>query len=239
MAQEASPSFQKTEAQVKAITAAKHMKEIKLVEKLINHYLAGFRALGKFTLNEDNELEYAWLLLTTRSFNSLRCAYDLLLKGYYSQAVMLICSVFEDWLIAKDCEKNQKTLDALLRGDDVFWKQEFHYSEMAKRQSEKFPEIWRGIYGTLSTIAHARQRALMILVDPETRELRLGSHYDNDLFLATYQSLLTAASIIPELLYKLLGDHATQWWTETLPTLQVAKAEIERIGKEFKNNNET
>ena len=78
----------------------------------------------------------------------------------------------------------------------------------------------------------------MILINPKTKDLRLGSHYDNDLFLATYQSLLAVASIIPELLYKLLGDKAEQWWNETLPTLQEAKTEIEKIGKEFKNNNE-
>ena len=65
----------------------------------------------------------------------------------------------------------------------------------------------------------------------------MGSHYDNDLFLASYQSFLAAASIIPELLYKLLGEDAKQWWDETLPTLQEAKTEIERIGKEFKDNN--
>lgn len=239
MASQAQPSVKELEAQVKATTLANHKKEINLVEKFLNHYLAGFNKLGKFTLSENNELEYAWLLLTTRSFNSLRCAFDLLQKGYYSQAIMLIRSVFEEWYTAKDCETNPKTLNALLRGDDDFWKQEGRSAEIAKRV-EKRMEIygaWKEIYGQLSTIAHVRKQALMILINPKIKELRLGSHYDNGLFLASYQSFLSAALIIPELIHKLLGDNATQWWTETLPTCQEAKTEIERIGKEFRNNN--
>ena len=50
MAQEASPSFQKIEAQVKAITATKHMKEISLVIKLLNAYIAGFRPQNLYRL---------------------------------------------------------------------------------------------------------------------------------------------------------------------------------------------
>jgi len=124
MSTEKGPSAEEAEVQVKATTVAKHGQELALVEKLLNAYLAGFNKLGKFTLSENNESEYAWLLLTTRSFNSLRCAFDLLKKGYYSQAIMLIRSVFEDWYTAKDCETNSKTRNALLRGDDDFWKQE-------------------------------------------------------------------------------------------------------------------
>ncbi len=236
MAAETWPSPEEFEAQVKATTQAKHKEEIALVENLLNHYLAGFNKLGKFTLSENNELEYAWLLLTTRSFNSLRCAFDLLQKGYYSQALMCIRSVFEEWYTAKDCEINPKTLNALLRGDDDFWKHEGRYAEIAKRVEERLeiPEAWKNIYGPLSTITHARKQALMILINPETKELRVGGRYNTDLFLASYQSFLAAASIIPELLYKVLGDNAEQWWAETLPTPQEAKAEIERIGKEAK-----
>lgn len=109
-------------------------------------------------------------------------------------------------------------------------------AEIAKRVEKRMEirEAWKEIYGQLSIIAHARKQALMILINSKTKELRLGSHYDNDLFLASYQSFLAAASIIPELLYKLLGEDAEQWWAKTLPTLQKAKAEIGRIGKELK-----
>ena len=233
--QETSSSLEKYEAQVKATTTQEHGKEISLIKKLLNAYLAGFNKIGAFTLSENNELEYAWLLLTTRSFNSLRCASDLLKKGYYSQALMCIRSVFEDWHTAKDCETNPMTLNALLQGDDYFWKHEGRYAEIAKRVEKRMemPEAWKNIYGPLSTITHARKQALMILINPKTKELRLGSQYADGLFLASYQSFLAAASIIPELLHKLLGYNAKQWWTEILPPLQLAKAEIERIGKIF------
>jgi hypothetical protein len=239
MLSETRASIEKSDAKVKATTIAQQGKEVSLIIKLLNAYVAGFNKLGEFTLSENNELEYAWLLLTTRSFNSLQCAFDLLQKGYYSQALMYIRSVFEDWYTAKDCETNPKTLNALLQGDDYFRKQEGHFVEIAKRVEKRIeiPGAWKTIYGSLSTIAHARKQALMILITPKIKELRLGGHYDKDLFLASYQSFLAAASIVPELLYKLLGDYATQWWIEIQPTLQVAIAEIERIGEEFKANN--
>lgn len=241
MASEVYPSLEEKEKQVKTDTAREHRDEINLVTKLLNAHMAGFEKLGAFTLSANNELEYAWLLLTTRSFNSLRCAFDLLQKGYYSQAMMLIRSADEDWLIGKDCEKNQETLAALLNGKGELGKGKLTFSEMAKRVEERM-EIsgaWKNIYGQLSTIAHARKQALMILINPKTKELRLGSHYDDGLFLASYQSFLAAALIIPELLHKLLGDNAKQWWEATFPTLQVAKTEIERIGEEFKENHGT
>lgn len=223
-------SLEEREIQIKATTAARHREEINLVEKLLTRYLAGFRKIDKFIISKDNELEYAWLLLTTRSFNSLRCAFDLLQKGYYSQAMMLIRSVFEDWLTAKDCEKHRKTLDAFIEGENELGKGEFHYSDMAKRLSPKFPETWKTIYGSLSTIAHARKPALEIMINENTKDLRLGSHYDDKLFLATYQVLLAAASIIAELIYKILGNNATEWWEETLPTAQAVNTELVGIG---------
>jgi len=65
MIEESWPSLEEFEAKVKVTTLANHKKEINLVEKLLNHYLTGFNKLGKLTLSENNELEYAWLLLTT------------------------------------------------------------------------------------------------------------------------------------------------------------------------------
>lgn len=239
MTSEVWPSLEEFGEQVKATTIAKHKEEIGLVEKLLNHYLAGFRAIDKFTPTNDNELEYAWLRLTTRSFNSLRCAFDLLQKGYYSQAMMLIRSVDEDYLICRDCEVNQETLDALLKGEGKLRKGKLRYSEMAKRISVEFyDEVWADNYGQESEIAHASQMALRILVDPDTNTLMLGGHYNNDLFVVTCHDLLRVAVGMTEFLIKLLGEAAPQWRIETYPTFQAACAYVEKISEDAKTTAE-
>ncbi len=236
MVSEVWPSLEEFEAQVKATTIAKHKEEISLVEKLLNHYLAGFRKINKFTPSEDNKLEHAWLLLTTRSFNSLRCAFDLLQKGYYSQAVMLIRTADEDWLTCRDCEVNQETLDALLSGKGELGKGRLRFSEMAKRISNEFyNKVWKVNYGQLSEIAHPRQFALKILTSLDTNELMLGGHFDDDLFVATCHALLRTAVGMTEFLVRLLGDNAAQWQIETYPTIKAASAYVERISKEAKS----
>ena len=235
MLAKAASSLEEWENQVKSTTTARHKQELSLVVNLLSAYLAGFNKLGKFTPNEDNELEYAWLLLTTRSFNSLRYAYDALQKGYYSQAAILIRSALEDWLTAKDCEITPKTVDALLKGNDVYWKANGRYARMAERIS--FRNKWDTIYGSLSTIAHARGQALGMLINSnsDTNWLRLGADYDNDLFVASCHALLKVGVMMTEFLVKLLGNEATQWQKEAFPTIQEASAYVERISEEANN----
>lgn len=236
MSSEIWPSLEEFEAQVKAATVAKHKEEIGLIKKLLNHYLAGFGKIDKFTPTNDNKLEYAWLLLTTRSFNSLRCAFDLLQKGYYSQAMMLIRAADEDYLICRDCENNQKTLDALLKGSGQLRKEDLRYSEMAKRISDEFyDEVWKDSYGQESEIAHASHMALRILVDPDTNTLMLGGHHNNTLFVATCHNLLRVAVGMTEFMVRLLGNNANEWQRETYPTFQAACAYVERISNEVKS----
>ena len=229
------PSLEESEAHVKATTLTKNKEEMTLIEKFLAQYLAGFGKIEKFIRTHDNELEYIWFLLVTRSFNSLRCAFDLLQKGYYSQVMMLIRAVDEDWLICRDCEVNQGTLDALLKGEGKLRRGELSYLEMAKRISDEFyDKVWSDNYGQESEIAHASQMALKILIDPDTNTLMLGSHYNNTLFTATCHALLKAAVGMTEFLIRLLGDKASQWQKETYPTFQAACAYVERISEEVK-----
>lgn len=216
-------NLEELEAKVEEFTSDKHGAELKLAKDLLTCYLRGFGRLGSFTRTEDNDLHYAWLLLTTRSFNSLRSAYALLQQGYYDQAIMLIRSVQEDWLLAADCKNNPETLRVFFRRDSQLGKGQFTYTEMARRISQEFYEkTWKYNYGSLSTIAHARERSLRILVDPDTKNLRLGSHYDRTLFIGTCQTLLRSAMLMLDFLAKVLGTDALPWKKETLPKWEAA-----------------
>ena len=77
-------------------------------------------------------------------------------------------------------------------------------------------------YGSLSTIAHPRERALRILVDPDTKNLRLGSSYDRTLFIGVCHALLRSAMIMLDFLAKVLGTKALPWQKETYPKMEAA-----------------
>lgn len=106
--------LKETESDIIRKTSGIHQRGLSIIGRLLNAYLAGFEVIDSFTHTKDNDLQYAWFKLVTRSFNSMRCAYILLERGYYTQALSLLRSVDEDWLMAKDCGKNSPTLDALL-----------------------------------------------------------------------------------------------------------------------------
>lgn len=233
MASEAPLTPEELERNTRAITAAKHGAELHLMVDLMNRYIAGLSTLGGFVPGENNDLEYARLLLVTRSFNSLLCAVDLLQKGFYSQAMTLIRSINEDWLTATDCENSPETLNALLDADVDFWSQDDQYAEMAKRVSRAFPQDWSTIRGSMCALACDCNVALKRLVNPDTNVLAVGSHYDTALFLVAYASMLRAAIIMLQYLDKLI-DAGSPWHAETLPVTQKADAEITRARDEVK-----
>ena len=84
-------------------TKRNHAKEINIFAGMLNTYTNGFNLVGSFEIEEDNEAETIWLLLSTRCLHSIRCAIDLSLKGYYSQAMSIIRTIIEDWFI---CVRN-------------------------------------------------------------------------------------------------------------------------------------
>lgn len=222
-------SLEELEARVMADTETRNGVEIELAEKLLNAYLTGFTQLGKFTLDRNNEREYAWFLLTVRSFSSLRCAFDLLERGYYSQAALLTRSVLEDWLIAADADKNRKTVEAVIKGEYEFGKAELSYADVFKRL-QKYPEIWGIVQLALSTIAYSHRMAPGMTITPDKKYLMLGQ-YDVRLFQATYQVLLVGIVRMLEVMHRLLGDKGNEWWQLTKPIIDSATAEIGRLSR--------
>ena len=220
-------SLEELEAQVIADTEARNSAEIDLAEKLLNHYLTGFTRLGKFTVDRNTEREHVWFQLATRSFSSLRCAFDVLEKGYYSQAAMLSRSVLEDWLTAMDAEKNRKTAAAIATGEYEFGKGGLSYSEVTKRL-QKYPETRDVVQLALSTIAYSRRLVPGTTVSPDKKYLMLGQ-YDVRLFQAAYEVLVIAAVRMLELMHQMLGNSAAEWWTATQSTIDAANAEIARL----------
>jgi len=203
----------------------------------LNGYLAGFRAMEEFKTGEMPQLELAWLLLVVRSFYSLRCAYDLIQKGYYNQAVILIRSVEEDYLTCRDCVVNKDTVDALLEGKGELGKGKLTFSEMAKRISPEFYERWKYNYGNLSEIAHPRQLAMGMVAKREDNKINLGADYNENHFIATCHALLKSATGLIEFVIRLLGDKTEQWRKDNYSDFEEAARYVKQISEKYGDNN--
>lgn len=222
-------SLEEIELKVKSTTITHKNAELKIIENLFNQYLSGFRVLHEFKNGGVHKLELAWLLLVVRGFNSLRCAYDLLQKGYYSQAIILIRSADEDYLTCRHCEINQETVDALLVGKSRVNK----FVKMAKDISTEFHENWDINYGKLSEIAHPRRLAMGMTANWKESKINPGPNYIENHFTATCQALLRTAVGMTEFVIKLLGKDAPPQWQEESLAFQEACRYVNKISKEM------
>lgn len=187
-------SLEEWENRVRGSTLATERDATECIERLLDTFLKGFGTISHLTITEDGQPREARLMLLTKTFNSMECARDLLLKGYYTQAITLIRTAWEDWLVCMDSMGHPETAVAVLgRGGRVP-----SFKKMAARLDEEaFRSDWseaggEGSYGVLSTYGHPRARALNALYNPETKMLRLGPDYDERLFLFTAHYLLNA-----------------------------------------------
>ncbi len=223
------PSLEGYELEVKNITITDKKSELDIIQNLLNQHLAGFRVLDEFKAGEVQRLELAWLLLVVRGFKSLRCAYDLLQKGYYSQALILIRAAEEDYLICRHCEINQETVEALLAGKSRINK----FRKMAQDISTEFCANWDINYGQLSEIAHPRQLAMGMTANWKENKANLGVNYIENHFIATCQALLRSAIGMTEFFAKLLGKDAPQWQKESSSAFQEACVYVKKISEEM------
>ena len=180
------PSIEELEEVTRRRTLEQHESTLLRIGEFLGWYLESLSGVGSFTYTEETQKEYVWLFLLTRSYNSARWANEMLIKGYYSQALTLIRTVWENWLTCEDCEVSPETVQSITTpGGHVP-----PFRHMAQRLSPEDHALWyeyggEGTYGQLSTFAHPRFRALAVLLEPGTNTLRIGPDYDHELFLAT------------------------------------------------------
>jgi hypothetical protein len=130
----------------------------------------------------------------------------------------------EDDLTALDCEKHPATVEAILNGKEELGKGKLRYTEMAKRQGERFWEAWKNNYGQLSEYAaHARYKSVRSMVDLKANILLLGGYYDRELFIGVCDALLSAVIRAADVVARVLGSEAESWQEETYPKLKAAK----------------
>jgi len=210
------PNMVQLEFQVKRTTARKHQKEISLMAELLNVYTNGFDQVHSFKRTEDNDVQFAWLLIITRSLHSMRSAILLMLSGYYGPALALLRTVTEDWLVGKDCENYRPTLDALLYEKYKFGnkKLQLRYEDMANRVGIK-DIVYKDDYHFQSQFIHVGRLSLAIMRNPKTDELIVAPTYNKLLFYSCCELLMRNGLRMNELMYALLesySDGSTKTW---------------------------
>jgi len=105
----------------------------------------------------------------------------------------LLRTVTEDWFICKDCQNNQKTLQALLYekyrlGDK---KHGLTYYNMADKVGAL--KVYRQDYKFQSRFTHSTNLSLGILRDPEANIMRTAPAYDDVLFLSCCEMMIRNA----------------------------------------------
>jgi hypothetical protein len=214
---------------------------------LIDQYLAGFKAIGEFVefkKTEENRRQQVWLFLTSRAFNSLRWAFDMLECGYYQQAAILTRSAWEDWLCCEDSKAHSETVDALLEGGGEVRVSSFQ--TMAERLRDDLKSEWQdcdidgekilGAYGMLSILSHPRRFAVVTTVT-ESGKLRVGPSYDEDLFLMLATYVIRGMVKMLDILNILVCQKEPNWTEETNRVIKKAHERQKAISDRLKKLN--
>ncbi len=102
------------ESLTREVIKKKHWREIEICTGILNTFLSGFSSMGSFELKEENESEYVWLLILIRGLDSIKCAIDLMLKGYITDnrltcdggsGLVFVLNRHRAWQIVRDCAK--------------------------------------------------------------------------------------------------------------------------------------
>lgn len=214
------------EAEVVEITEKKRHRDLLLVEHLLLSLYYSFAGMPKSIAGD--KVRERQFLLVIRSVRSLRWAYEMLKRGFYGEAILLLRSTDENWLVSIDVEKTPETLKKLLEPAEGL-QGRLNFAEMAKRMSNEFYEqTWKPYYNLESELSHPKRRALNILVDNDSQTIRLFPQYDPDQFDAIWYGILRQTALTALIIPKLLGETAQKWEEENWLIMQVAHEWMER-----------
>lgn len=188
-------SVEEADSAMKAQTLAQRREDAALIERLLDLFVVGLSSFGGQRPRDD--IDHVVTLLCTKAFNSLRCAYELLLMGYYSQAITLIRTVEDDWLTCIYIIKYPAKTHIWLEGKRTpFYGEMLNELLQADVLDANLRDQLRDSYDISSGHIHPRTSALaaVVRVDPAGQALLVGGHYDAELFTGTVSMLLPAAS---------------------------------------------
>lgn len=223
---ESYPSFDDKEAETRRQTIANHQEDIALLQRVLNDFLLGFDALHGYKTKHQNE--GLMLTLCVKAFNSMKCAHDNLLNGYYAQCLTLVRTVEEDWLTCLYVHKHPDKARLWLgnRRTPSFQCMRCDLEEELRRKTSQS-------YGILSTFAHPRARALAVSMNRTQGRIspRLGGKYDADHFIAAIYMLIPAALNMLGIVAVFLHDTQPAWFERITTTRDDAIAWVQSVNQ--------
>ena len=219
------PNIIELESFAQKDTIKQHGREIEVFAGILNASTSVFNYIKSSEIKEDNETEYIWLLLIARCLHSIRCAINLMLKGYYSQAMALLRTVTEDWFVCGTCDSHEKVRDYLLREKG----ERLKYASLAKQMGAM--DVYEGDYAYQSKFTHSSRLSLRVLRDS------IAPKYDKYLFLLCTESLVRVFCLMGEymghLLLRLDKTKAEAWENENSQSFKDATDWLKELRKKY------
>ena len=208
-------------------TLKHHGGDVALVERVLNDFLPAFDALDGYRIQHD--WERLLLILTGKAFNSLKCAYDALLRAYYSQALALVRTVDEDHPTCLYVHNHRDEAELWLKGRKVPT-----FECMRSELGDVLKGKLRESYGILSTFAHPRAAALAVTAGRlgGDLDLRLGGRFDPNHFTLAAYMLLPSATMMLGIPAIFLHDSQPEWMERITATRDEVIAWLQRINEE-------
>ena len=196
------------ENQARAITIKRHYDVCELLTTMLNLYTTGFSLIGALD-NKGSDTDWVWLFLITRSFFSLRCSVELMMKAYYAQAIALVRIVTEASFLCGNCEKDRTIIDALLHNkpNRPNGKTRFDYKQLATDMKASL--IYEKDYTFECNYLHTSSQSLGIMTtesNGSNRELQPVPFYDEIAFITCCESAFRSGLLMAEFLERLLDD---------------------------------
>ena len=175
---------------------------------MLNVYLDGFSLIGSYKL-ENNEANWVWLLLITRSFHSIRSSIELIKKGYYVQAMALIRMITENYFICGNCTNNREIVEAIIKNkpNRPNGKTIFNYRSLASSMGSSV--MYEKDYAFECQFAHCSHLSASVImkeIDEKNRELSVAPSYDELLFMTNCELLFKNGILMTRFLESFLSS---------------------------------
>lgn len=221
---------------IESFTKAQVPDCVQLLQDAVGLFADAFSiSAGTTDITDENK---AKMSLLSQNFNTLKCAVDLALRGYYSQSMNLTRHVYENWVAYHYLIKKPQKAHVLLNGK--INKRLPSHSDMLKELDEDFlKEQMKDWYDVLCCFAHPHAVGVLSLISntfvSDETSIHYGTTYADDRFRASVYAISIWTCIMLAEIGQWIPD--TNEWYQKRSILE--EKVIRFIGEENKKSRDT
>lgn len=176
---------------VEKFTKIKLPDRVQLLQDAVELFADAFSIISADT-TDITDVNKAKMSLLSQNFNTLKCAVDLALRGYYSQSMNLLRHVYENWIAFLYLIKKPEEACVLLNGK--INNRLPNPSDMLNELDEDFlKKQMKDWYDVLCRFAHPHAVGVLPLISntfvPDETSIFYGTTYKDELFRASAYSI--------------------------------------------------